>query len=421
MSLPPRVAILHYTCPPIVGGVESLMRTHARLCVAHGYPVTILAGRGRQFDRRIPVRLHPPLDSKYPEVVAVDGELRAGLVTDRFARLRDALLHWWQEAIAPHFDVAIVHNAFTLHFNLALTAALHAAADRGGPRLVAWCHDLSWSNPLYVPLMREAYPWQLLKTCQPAVRYVVVSRDRQIDLARLAGVAPTALQVIPAGVDLAGWARFGPASRRLLAELQLDPEELVLLLPARITRRKNIELAIRVVAALRERGARPRLLVTGPPGPHDVRSGTYLDELFELRAALGVEQEVAFLYPYRLRDATVADLYQVADVLLFPSSQEGFGIPLLEAGLARLPVFCSDLPPFREIAGDRVAYFEPTANPTEVAGRLLEFVGRDPTTRLRRRVLQEYTWASIFPRLIVPLLESGPPNAPDAATSPREV
>jgi glycosyltransferase involved in cell wall biosynthesis len=226
-----------------------------------------------------------------------------------------------------------------------------------------------------------------------------------VDLAELAGVPPDSLAVIPAGVDRARWFHFGVATRRLLGALRLEPEELVLLLPVRITRRKNIELAIRVVAALRDLGERPRLLVTGPPGPHDVRAGTYLDELLRLRAALGVERAVELLYPHRLADATVADLYQVADVLFFPSRQEGFGIPVLEAGLARLPLFCADLPPFREIAGDRACYFGPDDNPVALARCLLEFLARDPVARLRRRVLRDYSWDAIFPRAIAPLVE----------------
>ncbi len=404
-GLPTRVALLHYTCPPIVGGVEGLLRVHTRLFVEHGYAVEVFAGRGRPFDRRVPVHRWPELDSKHPEVVAVTAELARGEVSPRFAALRDRLIAWWEDALAP-FDAAIVHNAFTLHFNLPLTAALHAVAGRPGPRLVAWCHDLSWSNPLYRPRLRDAYPWALLRTCHPAVRYVVVSEDRRRDLAALAGVASERLTVIPGGVDPVRWLRPRAAARRLLGALRLDPEEIVLLLPARITRRKNIEFAIRVVAALRDRGARPRLLVTGPPGPHDARAaGTYLDELLALRAALKVEAQVELLYPHCLSDATVADLYQVADALLFPSSQEGFGIPLLEAGLSRLPVFCSELPPFHEIAGDRVRYFALDENPSVVAERLLEFLATDPVVRLRRRVRQEYTWDVLFPCLIEPLVK----------------
>ena len=152
-----RIALLHYTCPPVVGGVEGLIRVHARLFVEHGYAVTVFAGRGRRFDRRVPVQLCPELDSKHPEVVAVGAELARGEVSPRFAALRDRLAAWWEATLAP-FDAAIVHNAFTLHFNLPLTAALHSAVDRPGPRVVAWCHDLAWSNPLYRPAMRDTYP-----------------------------------------------------------------------------------------------------------------------------------------------------------------------------------------------------------------------------------------------------------------------
>jgi glycosyltransferase involved in cell wall biosynthesis len=414
-----RVALVHYTCPPVVGGVETLLRAHAGLLADAGHVVTVFAGRGRTFDRRVPVTVHPELDSKHPEVLAVGAELAAGAVTSRFHALQDRLLAWWREALAP-FDVAIVHNAFTLHFNLPLTAALHAAATPmpgvAGLRLVAWCHDLAWTNPLYTPLLREAFPWTLLKTCHPAVRYVVVSRDRQIDLARLAGVPREQVAVIPGGVDLADWFRFTPATRRLLRTLRLRPDETVLLLPARLTRRKNVELAVRVVAALRDLGARPRLLVTGPPGPHDPRSLTYLAELQALCRALGVERQVAFLYRARLSGAAVADLYQVADVLFFPSRQEGFGLPLLEASLARLPVFCSALPPFQEVAGDAVTYFAPDDSPEAIARRLVEFLARDPATRLRRRVRRLYSWDTLYARLIAPLLVGAPvPDLGEAA------
>ena len=415
--MPIRVALLHYTCPPIIGGVERLIGIHARLFVEHGYSATVFAGRGRVFDRRVPVHLVPELDSRHPEVRALGAELERGMVTRRFTALRDRLVAWWEEALSP-FDAAIVHNAFTLHLNLPLTAALHAVAGRGGPELIAWCHDLSWSQPFYRPRMREVYPWTLLKTCHPAARYVAVSRDRQATLAGLSGVPTEHIAVIPAGIDLAGWFRFTPAARRLLAALELGPEELVLLLPSRVAPAKNIELAIRVVAALRARGARPRLLVTGPPDPHDACSHTYLEELKRLRSALGAEREVTFLHPPRLSDPTVADLFQVADVLFVPSAHEGFGLPLLEAGLARVPVFCSDLPPFREIAGDHVSYFAPDDGPAAIAQRLLEVLADDPAAQLRRRMRQEYAWDVVFRRSIAPLVTGAVASAEVVETDP---
>ena len=49
-----RIALLHYSSPPIVGGVESVLAHHARLLANDGHEVTILAGRGENYDQRIP-------------------------------------------------------------------------------------------------------------------------------------------------------------------------------------------------------------------------------------------------------------------------------------------------------------------------------------------------------------------------------
>jgi len=443
-GLPPgpglRVGILHFTCPPIVGGVELLMGQHAQLLLDEGHRVRVLAGRGGRFNRAVPVTLLPALDSKYPPLLAVNDELKAGEVSVRFDALTDELLGLLREHLAG-LDVCIVHNALSLHFNLPLTAAFaRLIAEGAAPLLVAWNHDLSWTNPLYIPLMREREPWSLLKARLPGVRYVVVSEDRRQDVLRLwdGDLTPPApllvgddvgeadiraaqrgggseVTVIPAGVSARGKLRLRAATVALMRQLRLDDGRPFMLLPARITKRKNIEYAIRVTRALRDLGLTPRLLVTGPPGPHNVRSVDYVDELQAERARLDVRQEVTFLYEERRQgdprgrfwtatDAMMDDLYQLADLLIFPSAQEGFGIPLLEAGLVRLPVFCSDIPPFREIAGETVHRFALDAPPVETATRIARFLETDQATRLRRIVLQQYAWERVFREKIAPLL-----------------
>ena len=59
-----------------------------------------------------------------------------------------------------------------------------------------------------------------------------------------------------------------------------------------------------------------------------------------------------------LPDSDVIGLYSNALFLCFPSSDEGFGIPVLECFSNDLPVICSDIPIFREIGSDNVLYFE---------------------------------------------------------------
>lgn len=408
----PSFAVLHYTCPPVVGGVELLIGTHARLLAEHGYPTRVIAGEGEPFHPGVQLEPVPLLYSKHPEVLAINEELNAGEVSRSFhaavERIRDELL-----VALEGVDVCIAHNAFTLHFNLPLSAALRdLASGHAGPRFISWCHDLSWTNDLYIPAMRHAFPWSLLKTPVPGVRYVVVSETRRRELAGLFGVPAEDLTVVPAGVDPAAQLRLDPATAALVRRLRLLDSDLLMLAPVRITRRKNLELAMQITHALRQRGIRAKLVVTGPPGPHNVRSGEYVDELRTLRLQLNLEDGVVFLFEqggsgepvYRVSDRMVADLYALSDLLLFTSAQEGFGIPLLEAGLFRLPVFCSDLQVFREIGYDMVSYFGLDDKPAETAARIAGFMERDGVFRLRRRVTGSYSWEKVFADRIEPLL-----------------
>lgn len=408
-----RVGLLHFTAPPIVGGVEAIIGHQAEGLVSRGCRVVVLAGRGGTFRPDVDFRRIRTLDSKHPAVLEINQALKGGHVPAAFeslsARVEEALL-----PVLRELDVCIVHNALTLHFNLPLTAALHRLAETAPCGLVVWCHDLSWSNPLYRPLMRDAYPWSLLKNTARGAAYVVVSEDRRRDFAGLAGIAPEDLSVIPAGVDLEQRLGLSRATGKLLENLDLFQAEPLILLPVRITRRKNIEYAIRVTAALRGLGLRPRLLVTGPRGPHDPSSIQYVRELQSLCEELALGDAVVLVQtqrspnsrPWRPTDRVMADLYRAADLMLLPSAQEGFGIPLLEAGAARLPVFCSDIPPFREIAGDTVEYFRLDEAPEQVAARIARLLAFDDRARLRRRVRLEYDWDTIFEGLLIPLLRA---------------
>ena len=138
----------------------------------------------------------------------------------------------------------------------------------------------------------------------------------------------------------------------------------------------------------------------------------YLDSLQTIRKELGLEQAAHFVYAAKgvddrllLSDAELANFYQTADAMFFPSRQEGFGIPILEAGLARLPIFATDLPPFRESAGPNATLFALAAKPRDVARTIVDTLQADRAFQLRRRVLKNFTWQRIVTNKILPLLE----------------
>lgn len=405
-----QLAILHYTAWPVVGGVESTIYHHARCLAGMGYPTRVVAGQGEAFHPQVELRLLSRLDSRHPEVLAVGRELAEGRCTPAFERLRERLRDDLQIAL-DGCRVCIVHNALTLHKNLALTAALHDLVRSGALRVIAWSHDFAWQDELYLPDLHPGYPWDLLRQAWQGVRYVVVSEHRRDRLAELLGLPPESIAVVNPGVEPPEFLKLSPLAQELVEQFELDKAGPLLLLPARLTRRKNIAFALQTLAALTEYYPQACLVVTGPPGPHNPKNAAYLQELKTLRAGLGLDGRALFLYEAGkegealfLPDEVVADFYHLADLLFFPSLSEGFGIPILEAGLARLPVFAADIPPVRESAGELAQLFNPRSDPGAVAARIHAFLQRDQAYLLRQRVLRRHTWRNIVADQLAPLL-----------------
>lgn len=405
-----RVAIIHYAAPPIVGGVESTIYHHARLLFEAGLSVEVIAGRGDHFYPGVNFHRIPEVDSRHPAVMSINEELNQGRVTSGFEKLRDRLVRKLRTRLAGT-DACIVHNAASLHKNLALSAALRLLSEEAEPAMVAWCHDFAWHDKIYASDLHPGYPWDLLRTRWPAVHYVVVSAHRRSRLRELPDIGEDDVHVINPGVDIFEFLKVEALTRKLVTRLNLLKADPLMLLPARITRRKNIQFAIEVAGGLVRHKPQTRLVVTGPPGPHNPKNVAYLASLKGLAADSGIKEQVHFLYehgesgePLYLSDAVIADFYQLADLLLFPSAREGFGIPVLEAGLIRLPIFASDIPSFRESSADFAHLFDPNGDPLLVAESILSNLEMNTAHKLRRRIIDHYSWEAIVNNRLIPLL-----------------
>lgn len=409
-------AILHYSAPPVVGGVETVIHAHAREFARAGLPLTVIAGRGEA--AALPesvefIRL-AELDTQHPDILLATGQLNAGKVPGNFDELTTRLVQTLRPLVS-RFNQLIVHNVFSKHFNLPLTAALFRLLDEGAlRRAIAWCHDLSWTSPHSRSLVYDSYPWTLLKTPHQRVTYVAVSQQRAREISDSFNLPLDHIPVIYDGVDpdtLLGLSAEGSA---LITRLELLQTDLVLLMPVRVTQAKNIEFGLELTRALKANGCRVKLVLTGPPDPHDKASLDYYTELRNLRKRLGVEEEMRFVYesgpdpdqPYIIAEDVVAQLYRAADVVLLPSHREGFGMPVLEAGLVGAAVVSTSVPATIEIGGEDVLAIEAASLPEQLAGQILAWVQNNPQHRLKSRVRRRYTWQAIFQRDILPLLEA---------------
>ena len=184
-------------------------------------------------------------------------------------------------------------------------------------------------------------------------------------------------------------------------------------MPVRITQAKNIEYAMELMAALKRSDYRARLVVTGPPDPHEINGGACFQELLDLRRRMNLEQEFRFVYesgpnpaqPYQIDQASVAGLLRLSDLMFMPSHHEGFGLPVLEAGLVGVPVVTTAVPAALEIALEDAFVFSLNTAPDMLAEQLLNWIEENSQYQLRRRVRRDFTWQAIFQREIKPLLE----------------
>jgi len=410
----PATAILHYSAPPIVGGVEAVIAAHVNAFENEGYPVTVVAGRGDQesLSPGADLVLIPEMDSQHREILQVSSVLEKGRLPTGFEDMVAQLVASLRPVIKRH-DTIILHNIFTKHFNLPLTAALYWLLDEGAIKnCIAWCHDFTWTSPHSHSKVFPGYPWDLLQTYRSEVTYVTVSLRRQGTLAKLLSCDLERIQVIYNGVDPQSLLGLSAEGWDLANRLEISKSDLILLMPVRITQAKNIEFALRVLVAIRNRGCRPKLILTGPPDPHDIESMDYFHALQGLCQELDIRSEMGFVFesgpepdqPYYINARVVGDLFRLSDVMFMPSYREGFGMPVLEAGLAGIPVVSTNVPAAEEIGEQDITLFNSDDDPDKVAELVLKIAENSPVYRLKRRVRQKYTWGAIFQDQIEPLL-----------------
>jgi glycosyltransferase involved in cell wall biosynthesis len=399
-----KIILLHYTAPPIIGGVETALARQARQLVRAGHIVTILAGRGKPWDAHIGVETINLFDLRHPLVLRAKASLDAGQIPEDFAGLVHQVESELRRACAGA-QVVIAHNIASQNKHLALTAALHnLSQDETAPQVVLWHHDLLSNLDDEQENLHEGWPWELLHTDWPGVKQVAVSDARRQELAALLGLPLRKVALVPSGIDLSDFLDLPPHVSRLAGDLKLSLAAPILLCPVRLTRRKNLEQALEILAELRKRMPAAVLLITGQSGS---QGRAYFEQLKSLRSQLELDNAAVFLaerFPEGLNEKALSGFYRLADAVLITSREEGFGMPLLEAGLTGMPIFCTALEALRALAGENAVYFSPDDPAKQVAALIVGRLQSDPLYRMRVRVRHDFTWDSIYRKQLAPLL-----------------
>lgn len=262
----------------------------------------------------------------------------------------DASLHW-RTMPAPLWLPLAVPRALRAGRVDLFHGTNHMAPPLTTVPTVITVHDLSaltrprfhtWRNRLLtVP--------QMLLSIHQARRLIADSHFTARELARVPGIDPARIRVIPLAPNL----RLVPATPTTVAEfgrrLNLPPRFFLFL--GGLGANKNVPMLLRALEALRASGDdRAHLVIAGAPGSHEA------DVHREVRR-LRIEDIVHFLGYVQAGDLPA--LFGAATAFVFPSLFEGFGLPPLEAMACGAPVICSHAASLPEVVGDAAILFDP--------------------------------------------------------------
>ena len=203
-------------------------------------------------------------------------------------------------------------------------------------------------------------------------------------------------EVVPNGVDVTRFEKVGDDRRDELRARIGVRDQFLFLAVGGIEPRKGSQYLITALGQLRAELSPPPVLAV--VGGHSFQDYTaYRDAALELADAFGLEIGRDIVLLGTVGDAELPHWYRAADALAFPSTKEGWGLAVLEAQAAGLPVVSSDLPVFHEFLTDRVdTLMTAVGDATALAAGMREIIEDDGLRRRLahngRAVAGRYSW-----------------------------
>ncbi|HTJ77013.1 MAG TPA: MSMEG_0565 family glycosyltransferase [Acidimicrobiales bacterium] len=374
MTLGPRVALVTYSTKPRGGVVHTLALAEALVAARADVTVVALGDPGKGFFR--------PVNAPFRIVPA---PAAAETLEDRVFQSVDAL-EAGLSAMTGRFDV--------FHTQDCIAARAAARVRDAGARIpvVRTVHHVDdFTTPALVDCQRQAI-------LEPDI-VLVVSQHWRTLLKDEYGVDAG---VVYNGVDRL---RFGPIAgeRRSALRRQVGAEGRFLFLAVGgIEPRKGSVHLLEALGRLKAQvDPSPVLAVVGGHSFQDYKA--YREAALASMPALGLELGRDVVLLGTVPDEDLPAWYRAADALAFPSIKEGWGLAVLEAMAARLPVVATDIPVFREyLTPGEDALLVPPGNPVALAAAMRSLVDdgslRDRLRVAGAKVAARFTWEAAASR-----------------------
>ena len=259
-----------------------------------------------------------------------------------------------------------------------LTGELPKGISAAGIRSVVTIHDLIFLRhpEYYNRLDVKIYDWKFRMACREADRIIAISERTKQDIMELGGVSEDRIEVIYQSCSPRFQATTTPQQQDEVRDRYQLPRRFVFSVGS-IEERKNILLAVRALHHLPED---IHLVAVG-------RQTNYSQKTLKEAAGSGLEQRVHFLH--NVPDSDLQVLYQLAEVFVYPSRYEGFGIPIIEAIRSGLPVVAATGSCLEEAGGPDCLYVSPD-DAEALAASILKLLKGMPEREQRIQHSREY-------------------------------
>jgi glycosyltransferase involved in cell wall biosynthesis len=232
-----------------------------------------------------------------------------------------------------------------------------------GVKTIVTIHDLIFIRypEFYNWIDVKIYYYKLIHSCRVSDRIVAVSNQTKNDLVRFLDVSPEKITVIHQGCNACFWKDYSNEFHQEVRTKHNLPEK-YLLYVGTIEERKNL---LTIIIAIHKMKIDIPLVVIGR------KAEVYYRNVLNYISTNKIHN---VLFPENVLSSELAVIYQDAECFIYPSFFEGFGIPLLEAIVSKIPVITSKSGCFTEAAGPGAIYIDPH-NPEQIGEAILSVVG----------------------------------------------
>ena len=229
-----------------------------------------------------------------------------------------------------------------------LSHALPYGIEKTGIPSVVTIHDLIFLRfpEYYKKIDRKMYHSLYLSSCKNATKIIAISNQTKKDLIKYFGIESGKIEVIYQSCDNRFYEKVNEEQKSSIRLKFKLPEKFILSVGT-IEKRKN-QLAI-LKAVVKEKLDIPVVILGKPTA--------YINELNQFINESGIQKQVMFLQNTSTDELQA--IYQMAEVMVYPSFFEGFGLPVLEAQASGCPVITSNVSSLPEAGGDGAIYVNP--------------------------------------------------------------